>query len=633
MINRAGARHWKAIAAVMLLLGLGAAIWMWKATRQPALTEEDVLVLTDFVNTTGDPVFDRTLKQAVEVKLRESPFLNVYPDAKVRETLDLMKRSPDERITQTVGREICQRRGLKAMLTGQIAPLGKRYVVTLEALECESGETRALHQVEVDSKEDVLGAVGSATSQMRSQLGESLASIDRFDTPIEEATTASLEALRAYSLGQEQVGDEASVPFFERALELDPGFALAYARLGVVFRNFGELEKAAEYQRRAYELRDRVSERERLYITSHYYASLGDREKENETLELMKQTYPRDWVAPHNMALNLMSFGDFDQALINAQEALRLAPDQAFANHKVAWAYRCLGRLDEAKVVGEQALDRGLDVVYLRENLALIAAAEGDMDSLREHLDSQIGTIHESRTLALEAGLEAQAGRMARARGLIQRAELNALQQGLNEGAARFPAWLSLAEAEIGETKRSRASAEEALSIAHSRSALPVATLALVRVGDIAAAINLLEELEARFPQHTLIQTVWIPSIRAAMALERGRPDEALSFLETARNYENTLQISIYLRGLAYLEAGAPPEAAAEFQRLIRLASGVPPLIQQPLSRLGLARAYVLTGNEIEARRAYQTFFEAWQEADEDIPILLEARVEYENLQ
>ena len=632
-INRAGARHWKAVAAVMLLLGSGAALWMWNANRQPALTEEDVLVLTDFVNTTGDPVFDSTLKQAVEVKLHESPFLNVFPDSKVRETLERMKRSPDERITQQIGREICQRQGLKAMMTGQIAPLGERYVVALEALECESGETLALHQVEVDSKEDVLGAVGSATSQIRQGLGESLASIERFDTPIEEATTASLEALRAYSLGQEQVGDEASVPFFERALEIDPSFALAYAKLGTVYRNYGELEKAAEYRRRAYDLRDRVSERERLYITSHYYGSLGDLEKQNETLELTKETYPRDWVAPHNLALNLMVVGDFDAALINAQEALRLAPDKPFPHHKVGWAYRCLGRLDEAKAIGQQALERGLDVTYLREDLAQIAAEEGEMEALREHLDSQVGTIHESRMLALEAQLELQAGKMAVARALLGRAEENAVQQGLSEGAARFPSYLAQTEAEIGEIARAKTSAERALAIARSRAALPGVALTLARVGDRARASELLEELRIRFPHDTVIQFTWIPGIEAALALERGEPDEALEALEKAGSLENRHQGTIYIRGLAYLAIGSPGEAVDEFERLLRIAVPTSPAIERPLSHLGLARAHWLAGNEVEARKAYQTFFEAWQEADEDIPILLEARAEYENLQ
>ena len=636
-INRAGARHWKAIAAVMLLVGLGVAFWMWSVNRQPPLTEEDVLVLTDFVNTTGDPVFDSTLEQAVEVKLRESPFLNVYPDAKVRGTLELMKRPPDERVTEAIGREICQRRGLKAMMTGQIAMLGERYVVTLEALECESGETLALHQVEVDTKEQVLGAVGAATSQIRSRLGESLASLERFDTPIEEATTASLAALKAYSLGQEtqkRSGDEASFPFFERALNLDPSFALAYARLGTLYRNFGEMEKAAEYQKRAYDLRDRVSERERFYITSHYFESLGDLEKDVETLELFKQSYPREWVPPHNLALNLMQLGDFEHALVNAQQALRLEPDHAFPYHKVMWAYRCLGRSDEAKAIGQQALERGMDTVYLRENLALIAASEGDVEALREHLGSQVGTVHESRMLAVEAVLEAQKGKMTSARALIRRAEETALRQGLTERSARFPAHLAVAEAEIGETVKAQSSAERALSLARSMDALPAATLALARIGNSAAALGLIEELQERFPHHTLIQLVWIPAIEAALALHQGRPGEALAALETARRYENRLQITIYLRGLVYLANDSPQEAANEFERLFgpvmvaRL-----PEIEQPLARLGLARSHMLAGNEVEARKAYQTFFEAWQEADEDIPILLEARAEYERAQ
>ncbi|MGB5161090.1 MAG: protein kinase [Thermoanaerobaculia bacterium] len=633
-INRAGSRHWKAIAAVLLLLGLAATFWMWSANRQPALTEEDVLVLTDVVNTTGDPVFDSTLKQAVEVKLRESPFLNVYPDAKVRETLELMKRSPEERITQAIGREVCRRRGLRAMVTGQIALLGDRYVIDLEALECESGETLALHQVEVGSKEEVLGAVGAATTQMRKQLGESLASIKHFDTPVEEATTASLEALKAYSLGQEQVTDEAAEPFFERSLELDPNFAVAYSRLGTIYRNLWEMERAAEYQKRAYDLRDRVSERERLYITAHFFESLGDLENEVETLQLFTRSYPRDWVAHHNLALKLMMLGDYERALSSALEALRLAPDNAFANHKVMWAYRCLGRSDEARAIGQQALERGLDTIYLRENLALIAALEGDEMALREHLDSQLGTVHESRMLALEGSLEAQRGKMASARELIERAEETDLREGLTERAALFPAQLAMAEAEIGESSRARDSAERSMSLARSMDALPAAALALSRIGDPAAATELIEEMTSRFPHHTQIRSVWIPAIEATLAMQQGMPGEAIAALERAREYERRLQVTIYLRGLAYLANGSPGLAASEFDRLLGPVMGARSIeIERPLAHLGLARAHALSGDVMEARKAYQTFFEVWQQADEDIPILLEARAEYENLQ
>ncbi|MGB6849039.1 MAG: hypothetical protein WBG05_12645, partial [Thermoanaerobaculia bacterium] len=636
-IDRAGARHWKGIAIILLLLGLGAVYWMSMTSRAPALTEEDVLVLTDFVNTTGDPVFDSTLKQAVEVKLRESPFLNVYPDAKIRETLELMKRSPEERITETIGREVCQRRGLKAMLTGQIASLGDRFVVTLEALECESGETLALHQVEADSKEEVLGAVGAATTQMRKQLGESLASIERFDTPIEEATTASLEALRAYSLGQEansRAGDEASLPFFERSLELDPNFALAYSRLGTIYSNFWEMEKAAEYQKRAYDLRDRVSERERLYITAHFFESLGDLEKEVETLQLFTRSYPRDWVAHHNLALKLIMMGDFERALSSALEALRLAPGEAFANHKVMWAYRCLGRSDEAKAIGRQALEQGMDTIYLRENLALIAASEGDLQALREHLDSQVGTVHESRMLALEGSLEAQRGKMASARQLIERAEETDLRKGLTERAALFWAHLAMAEAEIGESSRARASVERSISLARSMDALPAAALAVARIGDPAAATELIEEMRSRYPHNTRIHSVWIPASEATLAMQQGMPGEAIAALERAREYERRLQVTIYLRGLAYLANGSPDLAASEFDRLLGPVMGARSIeIERPLAHLGLARAHALSGDVIEARKAYQTFFEVWQEADEDIPILLEARAEYENLQ
>jgi len=634
-IDRAGARHWKGIVAAVVLVAAVGVITMWYLNRPLAMTEEDDLLLTDFVNTTGDPVFDGTLKQALAVKLRESPFLNVYPDSKVRETLKFMERSVDDRITQAVGREICQRREIKAMMTGQIARLGDQYVVTLEAIDCQSGDSLTLQQVEAGSKEEVLAAVGTATSRMRSKLGESLASIERYDAPVEQATTSSLEALQAYSLGVEErarSGDHASVPFFERALEIDPRFALAYARLGTIYRNFFELEKATEYRTRAYELRDRVSERERLYITSHYHGSLGDRDQQNETYELWKRTYPRDWTAPHNLALNLIVKGEFDRALVEAQEALRLEPNHGLSYHKVVWAYLCLGRIDEAKAVARQAVDRGLAVTYIHEILAKIAALEGDNAALREHLDSQDGTIHESRMLFLEAGFEAQIGNMAAARTLVERAEATALRQGLTEAAGRFPAWMALAEAEVGETARSLINAERALSIARNRSVLPWVATALARAGAGTEAAELLDEIEVRYPQDTALQSFWIPAIAAALALGRGEPGEAITLLESARDEENGRQVTIYLRAVAHLENGSVGEAAAEFERLVGLPDMGQPLIQRPLSHLGLARTYALAGDLTEARRAYQAFFDSWQEADEDIPILIEAREEYKNL-
>ena len=635
-IDRAGARHWKGIVTAVVLVAAVGSLTMWYLNRPLAMTEEDDLLLTDFVNTTGDPVFDVTLKQALAVKLRESPFLNVYPDSKLRETLKFMERSVDDRITQAVGREICQRREIKAMMTGQIAPLGDQYVVTLDAIDCQSGDSLALQQVEAGSKEEVLAAVGTATSRMRGKLGESLASIERYDAPVEQATTSSLEALQAYSLGVEErtrSGDHASVPFFERALEIDPRFALAYARLGTIYRNFGELEKATEYRTRAYELRGRVSELERLYITSHYYGTLGDLDQQNETYELWKRTYPRNWTAPHNLALNLMVKGEFGRALVEAQEALRLEPNHGLAYHKVVWAYRCLGRIDEAKAVAQQAVDRDLALTYIHESLAQIAALEGDDAALREHLDSQDGTIHESRMLFLEAGFEAQTGKMAAARTLVERAEATALRQGLTEAAGRFPAWMALAEVEVGETARSLINAEKALSIARSRSVLPWVATALARAGASTEATELLDEIEVRYPQDTLVQSYWIPAIQAALALGRGEPGEAITLLEIARDEENGRQVTIYLRALAHLENGSVSEAAAEFERLVGLPDMGQPLIERPLSHLGLARTYALGGDLTEARRAYQAFFDSWQEADEDIPILIEARAEYTNLQ
>ncbi|MFB3126729.1 MAG: winged helix-turn-helix domain-containing protein, partial [Candidatus Acidiferrales bacterium] len=366
--GRDRASHTWQVALVLAALGVllaGAASFFY-FQRAQALTESDYILLTDFVNKTSDEVFDGTLKQALAVKLEESPFLNIFPERKARETLRLMEREPDERVTESIGREICERQGIKAMLLGEIAPLGTHYVISLNAVNCATGDSLAREQVEAEGKEEVLKALGSAASKVRGKLGESLASIEQFDTPIEQATTSSLEALKAYNLGHElrEKGDEnASIPFFERAIELDPNFASAYARLGTVYGNRGEAEKSIEYTKKAYGLRDRVSEPERLYITAHYYGTVtGEIHKEAETYEVWLMTYPRTAVPLNNLTLHYNNIGQYEKALEIGRRSLEVAPDSVYPYMNLSGAYLGLNRLEEDKAILQQGLDRGFDI-------------------------------------------------------------------------------------------------------------------------------------------------------------------------------------------------------------------------------------------------------------------------------
>ena len=408
------------IAAVVLVVAAALAAYFYMR-RPRGLTEKDSILLTDFVNTTGDPVFDGTLKKALAVDLEQSPFLNVFPEARVRQTLKFMGRTGDERITTEIGREISQRNGIKAMLVGSIASLGSQYVVTLDAVNSATGDSLGQAQTQAGSKEQVLAALNDAAGKIRQRLGESLASIQKFDKPLQEATTSSLEALKAFTLGDAQRnrgGQLAAIPFYQRAIELDPNFAMAYARLGTTYGNIGQGDLLEQYQRKAFELRDRASERERLYITAHYYSDTGQLEKGIAAYELYKQTYPRDSVPYNNLAAIYLPLGQFDKALENAREAMRLDPDQANGYFTTAQAYAGLGRVDESRATIQAALQRKLGGAFAHLHLALLAWGQNDQATLDQELAAAKTAGREGEMLAagLQAAMVAYAGRMRQAR-------------------------------------------------------------------------------------------------------------------------------------------------------------------------------------------------------------------------
>src|SRR6266852_4002652 len=415
------ARDWRFLApAVVLLTALAAGALYWRSTKVHALTEKDSIVLADFVNTTGDAVFDDTLKQALSVKLEESPFLNVVPEQRVRETLRLMSRSPDERLSPPVAREVCQRQSVKAMIAGEIAPLGSNYVITVKASICQSGDSLAQEQVEATSKERVLGALGEAASKLRAKLGESLGSVQKFDVPIEQATTSSLEALKAYTLAEQERArgrETEAVPLFKHAIELDPNFAMAYGTLATTYGNLGQTDLTIEYTAKAFALRDRVSEPEKFYLTSHYYDFVtGELDKVIETYQLWKQTYPRDWTPWNNLALSYDEMGMYDKALASAQEAMRLNPDHSFPYVNVAAAYQALNRSEEAKAVAKKRLAVAPDPPALRYLLYQIAFIQGDSAGMQEQVLWFVGKPNEYLMNRLQGEAAASAGRLQKSR-------------------------------------------------------------------------------------------------------------------------------------------------------------------------------------------------------------------------
>jgi tetratricopeptide (TPR) repeat protein len=639
-LRAATKKRWKVLAPAAALVAVlaGAAVWQFRSAH--ALTEEDFILLTDFTNTTGDSVFDGTLKQALAVKLQESPFLNVFPERRVRQTLARMERAPDQRLTPALGEEICQREGIKAMLTGEIAPLGSHYVVTLNAMNCLTGDSLAREQVEAASKEEVLGALGQAGSRLRAKLGESLSSIEAYDTPLAQATTSSLEALKAYTLGYDQAlkGAEAeSIPFFQRALELDPNFALAYSRLGTIYGNLGETDIASEYKKKAFELRGRVSERERFYISSHYYfTATGELERAIEIYNLWKQAYPRHDNPHINLAATYENLGQFEKAVEEDREALRLAPDIFHPYLNLGWHLSALNRFDEARKVFEESIARNLDVVETHTALYLIAFFQGDAATMQEEVERAAGKPDEYRMRQLQATTVATTGKLRESRELYRQAVELAQRHNFSESAALIAAAAALMEANHGNSRQAREKAAEALSIARSRNAKALAAIALARAGAVKQAQALIDELEKRYPKDTLVNLIWAPTARAAVELQRGNAEKAIEVLRPAAPYERAHLETIYVRGRAHLQAQAGSEAAAEFLKILDL-KGVwnwTISLSRPhaLAQLGLARAYALAGDTTQSRRAYEDFFSLWKDADPDIPILLEAKSEYAKL-
>jgi serine/threonine protein kinase/tetratricopeptide (TPR) repeat protein len=636
-----GAKNWKLLVglAAIVVIGVAATLFYLRSHGATPLAQRDGIVLADFSNTTGDPVFDGTLKQALAVDLEQSPFLRVVTAAKVQETLRFMGHAPNERLTTDLARDLCLRVGSKAMLSGSIATLGNQYVVTLNAVNCQTGDSLAEAQAQAAGKEQVLSALGNAVSSMRGKLGESLASIQKFDVPIEQVTTSSLEALKAFSLGNAEfdAGNEReSLTFYKRAVELDPNFAWVYARMATVYSNSNEKEKAQESIRKAYELRDRVSEREKLYITEHYYdIATGELDKEIEALQLYDRTYPSDSVPTNNLAVSYEQLGDFAKAAEYARESLRADPNSANTYANLVYAYVANGQFDEARQTMDLALKRFPDSQGIRQFNYWLALVTGKSDVAARELEWAKGKSSEYRFLIWQMRALVQDGKLQAARELLQK--ITDQENNQNLAGAEFVdrGGLTVAEADFGLCEKARQDATP-LAAAQSRDGNVFAAFVFATCGDAAKAEAMASNLNKQYPLETFMQKADIPQIHARIELQRHNGAKSIEHLRTTDGYEFGFVengIPAYLRGLAYLQTGQGGPAAAEFQKILDKKYGLLPTVYVPLAQLGLARASVLSGDTAKARTSYQDFFTAWKNADQDLPILKEAKSEYAKLQ
>jgi serine/threonine protein kinase/tetratricopeptide (TPR) repeat protein len=647
----AGRKLWKVLvpAAVILVAVAIVGAFYVRSRHQTAirLSEKDTIVLAEFTNTTGDPIFDGTLRQGLSAQLEQSPFLNLLSDERVAQTLALMAQPKDARLTRELAREVCQRTASAASLEGSISSLGSQYVVGLKAVNCRSGDVLANEQATAGGKEQVLKALGEAATKLREKLGESLASVQKYDAPAESVTTPSLEALQAYSLGyqMEIVKNDnfAAVAFFQRAISLDPNFAMAYARLGNTYMNLGQTARAAENTRKAYELRERVGEREKLYIASHYETNAtGNLEAARKTCELWAQTYPHDAIPPAVLSVIYGNLGDYDKALAASQESLKRNPGSGLGYGNLVSGYLSVNRLDEARTTAQEAQAHNLDNPTIHVSLYSISFLQRDAAGIEHEAAGLMGKPgFEDAMLYNESDTAAYAGQFAKARELTRRASDSAQRADEKETAANYEAEAAVREAMGGNMSAAKQQAQAALALSTGRDVEAISAVALGLAGDAPQATRLADNLAKRFPEDTIVKFEYLPMIHAAAALQAGSATKAIDALTPSAPYElgataQNLSFAlypVYLRGEAYVAAHQGSGAAAEFQKILDHPGVV---VNEPigaLAHLGLARAYAISGETAKAKTAYQDFFALWKDADHDIPLLKEAKAEYVKLQ
>ena len=647
-----GKGRWLIAAAVVGTSALALTGYLY-FHRAPKLTDKDTIVLADFANSTGDPVFDTTLRQGLAVQLEQSPFLSVISDERIQQTLKLMAKPADARLTPGMSLEICERTASAAVLDGSIASLGSQYVLTLSAKNCRSGDVMDEEQVQAARKEDVLSALSQIASRFRARVGESLATVESHDTPLAEATTPSLEALKAYSVGWQvsfSSGSAASLPFFQRAVEIDPDFASAYAGLGRMYGDIAESALSAKNMSKAYQLRDRASDQEKFFISLNYDLQVtGNLEKAQQTCGLWIQAYPRAWI-PHALLSGGVypDLGKYEKSVEEASMAIGMDPDFSIGYGILASSYEALERTGEAEKILQRASERKLDIpdFYVqRYTLAFLKDDKAGME--REAAQSREKPAVDEWMSNAEGFVAAYSGHLEEARKMSRRAADLALKADRRDSEALYETDSAVREALFGNLSAARQRAGDALKLSRSKDVQYRAVFALALSGDSFRSQALTDDLSGRFAEDTIVRFTYLPALRALLALNRSRPANAVELLQTAIPYEGGTPIEggsqpllgagnlypAYVRGLAYLAARRGQQAAAEFQKILDHRGIV---ISDPvgaLARMQLGRAYALAGGKDKARAAYRDFLTLWKEADPDIPILKRAKEEYPKLQ
>ena len=631
-----------ALAVVALVVG-----GYFYLHRPPKLTEKDTIVLADFANTTGDGVFDDTLKTALSVALSQSPFLNVLSENKVAASLKLMTRPPDTKLTPDIARELCQRTHSNAYITGSIGSLGSEYVLGLKAVNCQNGDVLAQVQSTAAAKENVLEALGELASKLRGALGESLTTVQKFDVPLAEATTPSLEALQAYSLGEKahrEKSIDAAIPHHLHALELDPNFAMGYEEVGNDYVTLGEVGRGSEYFMKAFQLREHASEREKLAIAAGYYANVtGELNKAAQTYQEEIEAYPRDYRAHLDLGNQYLALGQWEKARDSYSQSLRLAPDNIAPYVNLANALIALQRFDEARQTVQHAQGKKLDNYLAHDDLYALAFLGSDSQAMAEQQQWFVGKPEENDGLSLASDTEAYVGRLHKARELTKQSIGSAIRADSKETGAIWQEIAAQREAVFGNPAEAKQQAADGLKLYPASQGVEVeAALAFAMAGDTIRAESLAQALSKRFPLDTQMQSLWLPAIEAQLALNRKNPAEALNDLQAASAIElgsvpfgtnNSCLYPTYIRGEAYLAAGQGKESAAEFQKILGHSGIVWNCWTGALAHLGLARAYALSDDTAKAKAAYNDFITLWKDAEPDIPILKQAKAEYATLQ
>jgi eukaryotic-like serine/threonine-protein kinase len=650
-------------AGVVVIVAVG--IFFFRTQKVHALTDRDTIVLADFDNATGDSVFDDTLKQALLVEIEQSPFLNTLSEQKVRDTLQLMGHKADDRLTQDLAREVCVRASSKALLVGSIKIVGTQYVIALNAVNCASGDPLARAQARAANKDAVLDELGKTADTVRAKLGESLSSIRKYDTPLEEATTPSLDALNAFTVArktQREKGDAASLLYFQRAIELDAHFALAYASLAAAYNNLGQVHYAGENAQRAFDLREHVSAREKLRIAAFYHSYVtGDTNQAAQAYELWAQSYPRDYLPRASLGSLYAVLGQYDKSVTATQEALRLEPNAVLIYSNLANDYLALGRPKEAQETLDRAVQQRVDGTVLRLVRYQLAFLQGNTAEMTAHVSWSANKPGEGLFLSSQSDSEAYFGRLRKAREVSRQAVEASARSGMAEASAIWQASAALRESDFGNRELARQGAQAALSHGAGKQLWALAALTYARAGDAAQAETLAQKLEQSYPNDTLLRYYWLPVIRGSIELDRGHADKALELLQAAAPYDlaNPFPVSasplgnmyaVYVRGQACLLAHQGGPAAVEFQKIL----GQPGIVtNSPIGALAhaqLARAYALQADaapalrpassdpakdadpKAQARAAYEEFFHLWKDADPDIAILKQARADYAKL-